>query len=131
MLYRNVGVISLGADFMLQDLVHCKDRVEYLLQNDPTTRDCDKKLWLLYLFTFHDLRSIDNVTMPSKRVTEILLAKDTPTAESIRRIRQKFQESGMYVGTKRKKKIEESEKVKDWSREIYHPKKDVQDDIFS
>lgn len=66
---------------MLEDLIKCKDRVEYLL-----------------------------------RLSEILLASDTPTSESIRRVRQKFQESGLYVGTKRAQKMEEAENVRLWAR---------------
>jgi len=105
---------------MLENLIKCKDRVEYLLSTQPETRDCDKTLWLMYLFTFHNLKSIDHTSTPSLRLTEVLLASETPTPESIRRIRQKYQESGLYVGTKRKQKLEESDKVRQWAREIVY-----------
>ena len=101
---------------MLEDLIKCKDRIEYLLSTRPETRDCDKVLWLMYLFTFHTLKSIDRSPTPSLRLSEILLASDTPTSESIRRVRQKFQESGLYVGTKRAQKMEEAENVRLWAR---------------
>ena len=114
-------IYLLRVDFaMLENLIKCKDRVEYLLSTQPETRDCDKTLWLMYLFTFHNLKSIDRASIPSLRLTEVLLASETPTPESIRRIRQKYQESGLYVGTKRKQKLEESDKVRQWAREIVY-----------
>ena len=100
---------------MLEDLVNCKSRVEYLLKKEPKTRDCDKTLWLLYLLTFHDLASINHTSNPVKKLSDILLSKSTPTAESVRRIRQKFQESHLYIGTKRKQKLNESDNVRKWA----------------
>lgn len=81
-----------------------KDRVEFLLKNYPSTRDDDKKLWLAYLNLYCELADkVNKAKMPSEVFKQILLDEETPSTESIRRIRQKFQESGFYVGNKREK----------------------------
>jgi hypothetical protein len=38
--------------------------------------------------------------------------------ESVRRTRQKFQEAGLYVGTKRKEKLREEIDVRDYIKEF-------------
>jgi hypothetical protein len=88
------------------ELIHIKDKVGNLLEEFPASRDDDKLLWLLYL------RRFCNLPDEGWDILHNILAKDsTPAMESIRRIRQKFQENGNYVGEKRQKRLEESEAV--------------------
>jgi len=98
-----------------QQLDNTKSKVKYLLKEYPALRDCDKKLWIAYLGMFHDL--------PGKLGEEaydafcrLMLEESVPNMESIRRVRQKFQEEGHYLGAKRKARMEEAKKVNDWSR---------------
>lgn len=100
---------------MLKDLKKAKDKVEYILETIPVTRDCDKTLWLVYLAAFHDLKK-ELGDEAYNKFKSILLDKDTCTMESIRRMRQKFQEEGKFQGTKRKAKMEEEKEVRGWIR---------------
>lgn len=82
---------------MLDHLIRITDRVEYLLEKYPPLRDSDKLLWLAYLCHFHGLGRI----MPHgiyQRFKDMLMHEDTPPMESVRRVRQKIQESGSYRG---------------------------------
>lgn len=99
---------------MIKDLIAVKDRVAYLLSTYPELRDDDKMLWVAYLVTYHQLRAVIGEEAYGKFKT-LLTNRDTPTMESIRRVRQKYQEEGQYVGTKRKRKLEEAERVRQWS----------------
>ena len=45
----------------------------------------------------------------------LILHRRTPSFESIRRVRQKYQEEGLFSGKNRALRMEESEKVSDWS----------------
>lgn len=101
---------SIG-DKMISDLKKSKDKVEALLNQYPVVRDSDKLLWLAYLVKFHDLKN-ELGEVAYRKFERILLDKNTVTMESIRRVRQKFQEQGKYVGTKREEKLAEAEEVK-------------------
>lgn len=101
---------------MIEDLKKAKDRVAYLLEKYPATRDCDKTLWLAYLVLYHDLRKLLGEAAYEK-FKSLLLNKDTVTMESIRRMRQKFQEDGKYLGAKRKFKLEEEKLVREMMRD--------------
>lgn len=97
-----------------QQLDNIKTRVGYLLKEYPALRDCDKKLWIAYLNMFHDL--------PSKVGEEayeafckLMFDEKVPIMESVRRVRQKFQENDQYVGMKRKARMAASKEVKEWS----------------
>lgn len=98
---------------MINDLKKAKDKVEVLLNKYPPTRDCDKKLWLAYLFEYHNLQGLigkDNYI----KLRNLILNSDTVTMESVTRCRRKFQEQGLYVGTKRNEKLKEQEFVRDF-----------------
>ena len=43
---------------MLSDLKKVQDKIEYLLQEYPETRDSDKLLWLAYNVRFNSLREV-------------------------------------------------------------------------
>lgn len=58
-----------------------------------------------------------NSRSPYDVLKGIVLNKGTASMESLRRVRQKFQENGLYVGTKRKNKLDESELVSKWAIE--------------
>ena len=100
---------------MIKDLVKAKDKVESLLKSYPECQDNDKLLWLAYLVVFHDLRKTLGEEAYVK-FRELLLNEDTVTMESIRRVRQKFQEEGKYVGTRRKRRLKEETEVRDFFR---------------
>ena len=97
---------------MIKDLIKAKSRVENILQENPKSRDCDKTLWIDYLTKFHNLKEVIGEDAYNK-FTETLLSKDTCTMESVRRMRQKFQQDGYYIGLKRMEKIIESENVRE------------------
>jgi len=87
---------------MIETPKNIKDRVEFLLKNYPSTRDDDKKLWLAYLNLFCELSDrMNKAKIPSDIFKQVLLDTETPSTETIRRVRQKFQEYGLYVGNKR------------------------------
>ena len=98
---------------MLGDLIKIKDKVRYVLENYPKTRDCDKHLWLAYMCIFHNLKQKMG-DVPYKIFRDMFLSSDVPVTESVRRVRQKFQEEGLYTGTKRKEKLIESSKVREY-----------------
>lgn len=99
-----------------------KDKIEYLLQRYPSFRDSDKKLFVSYMLHFHGLKELLGNTAYTK-LKKALLSSPTPSIETIRRNRQRFQEQGLYVGKKRKeynekmkkkeKKRKKKEKLKD------------------
>lgn len=96
---------------MIETPKNVKDCVEFLLKNYPSTRDDDKKLWLAYLNLFCELSDkINKAKIPSDAFKQVLLDEETPSTETIRRVRQKFQESGMYVGNKREKLLKAKQK---------------------
>lgn len=101
---------------MIKDLLKIKDRVAYILATYPVTRDCDKTLWLAYLAIFHQLK--DGLGDAKYGVFKsILMSEDTPTMESVRRFRQKFQEMGDYPASEgvRKARKSERDEVKQWA----------------
>jgi len=101
---------------MIEDIKKIKDRVEYLLYHYPDTRDSDKLLWIAYMVIFYDMKScFDGSESGYAAFKKLIMSNKTPTFESLTRVRRKFQEAGMYIGTKRMEKMEESEKVRDWA----------------
>ena len=101
---------------MIEDIENYKDRVEFLLSKYPECRDDDKKLWVAYLNVYHNLsEAMRSASDPWVAFKDVLYDGDTAMPESVRRIRQKFQEAGKYVGEKRKKRLEEAESVRQWA----------------
>lgn len=98
---------------MIKHIKTTKHRVYKLLEDYPTLRDCDKKLWLAYMNTYHGLR--DHCDYMSFK--KMLLDPKTPTMESVRRVRQKIQENGEFVGERRQQRMEEAKEVKQWALE--------------
>lgn len=92
-----------------------KEKVAILLNNHPDTRNSDKLLWLAYLCVHHDLIKILGQENYSKFKT-LLMNDSTPTMESIRRVRQKYQEGGLFVGTNRKQRLSEEPVVRELMR---------------
>ena len=41
---------------MIKDIISIKDKVAYLLENYPATRDSDKMLWLAFMTIFRGLK---------------------------------------------------------------------------
>jgi uncharacterized protein (DUF433 family) len=73
-----------------------KARIEYLLEHYPSLRDNDKKLWISYLVMFHNLQDVLLMPKPFDALCDLLLIEDVIQCESIRRLRQKIQEQGLY-----------------------------------
>lgn len=100
---------------MSEGLETCKDKVGFLLNEYVALRDSDKLLWLAYLCKFHDLKNklgLDGY----RKLKEVIMEDDTPTMESIRRVRQKYQENGMYAGSGRRTRLEEETVVREMMR---------------
>lgn len=102
---------------MIKKLKDAKVKVEELLAKYPTTRDCDKTLYLAYLLTSHDVkRKINDGGYDAFK--EIFMNKDTTTMDSITRARRKIQEEGRWIGIKRKYRKMEEEIVREHIREL-------------
>lgn len=99
-----------------RELRTTKDKVESILENHPSTRDNDKFLWLAYMNKHHDLRKTLGVDSYDK-LKKILLEKEVPLFESVRRVRQKLQQEGKYHGKKRKNRMHLEKEVRNWTRE--------------
>ena len=78
---------------ILERLKTVKDRVEYILENYPESRNDDFYLWLLYIRLFE--RQLSNYIkfIPYK------LLKNAVKFETISRVRRKIQEEGRYLPT--------------------------------
>lgn len=102
---------------MLKSLINNKERVAYILERHPVTRDCDKTLWLAYMVFYHGLKgTLEKSFDPYSDFRALLLDKKVPSFESLARIRRKFQEAGQYVGTKRDVRGKEESEVREWAR---------------
>ena len=97
-----------------ESVVTIKDRVGFLLENYSVLRDSDKLLWLAYLNMEYGMQHKIGLEAYAK-LKEIIMDEDTPTMESIRRVRQKYQEEGLFVGEKRSKRLKEADRVKEWA----------------
>jgi hypothetical protein len=95
---------------MSEGITTCKSKVETLLSNYPQLRDSDKLLWLAYLNKFHNLNQIIGQAS-YELLKSLLMNENTPTMESVRRVRQKLQEEGKYQGTMRKNRMSEQSSV--------------------
>lgn len=103
-----------------KDLINgtCEYRVKALLDKYPFLRDNDKKLYLSYLNSFHNLRDRikSNPENSYETLKEIILNPDVPMFESVSRARRKVQEKFSNLrGLSYSKRKESAEVVKDWS----------------
>jgi hypothetical protein len=81
---------------MHTSLTSSKERVAFLLENYPSLRDDDKKLWVSYLVMFHNLQDVLTRQPPFESLCNLLLKENVSTCETLRRLRQKLQENGSY-----------------------------------
>ena len=72
----------------IQKIRYIKSNVEYILTVHPETRDNDRLLYKKYLETFFDKQDY----------WKLMMSIDAPTMLSVVRIRQKFNQNGLYVG---------------------------------
>lgn len=79
------------------------DRVEHLLASHSALRDDDKKLWIAYLVIYHGLK--EKLGDDAYDAFCDLYMEEAPSSESVRRVRQKIQEEGKYLGEKRIKRL--------------------------
>lgn len=94
-----------------------KSKVETILYEHPDTRDNDKYLWLAYMNKYHSLRALLGEEA-YKALRFIILHPRTPLFESVRRVRQKLQEEGKYLGKKRKQRKNAEQDVRDWTKGV-------------
>lgn len=96
--------------------IDIKDKIRGLLKSHKPLRDDDKKLWLAYLITHHSLKEKMNTSSdPYETLCDILI-DDIPGMDSIRRTRQQIQETGLYVGEKRKQRLVAAKQVSKWAK---------------
>ena len=96
---------------MSEGLNTCKDKVLSMLSQYEETRDSDKLLWLAYLCKYHGLKETLGLENYLK-LKKLIMHEDTPTMETVRRIRQKIQEAGSFIGKNRAQRMEEAEIVR-------------------
>ena len=101
---------------MFSDMKKVKEKVRHVLEHYPETRDSDKLLWLSYMERFRGLGEVFGTPEQFVAFKKLMLDPDTPQAESIRRVRQKCQEDGLFLGHHRRSRKEEAEKVREWTR---------------
>lgn len=80
-------------DALREKLRTVKDRVEWLMQTYPETRNDDFYLYLLYVRHFEPKLSGYIKFIPFN------LIKNATRFETVRRVRQKLQEAGLYPPT--------------------------------
>jgi hypothetical protein len=99
---------------MYQDNVEAvTERVASLLKEDKSLRDDDRKLWITYLDRYYSLSRI----LGSEAFENFkMILEKCPSYETVRRSRQKLQESGKYLGKNRKKRNKEIQELREYSR---------------
>ncbi len=100
---------------MKRDLTKVKDKVLESLEEYPAARDDDKLLFLHIMYRHYGLRTALG-SDGYRRFKDWFMNSDIPSPESIRRCRQKWQEEGYYIGTKRKKRMAEVPETIDFIR---------------
>lgn len=89
------------------------ERVAALLRENPSLRDDDRLLQITYLEKYYDLNTVLGQEAFSTLKT---IFTTCPSYETLRRSRQKIQESGKYLGNNRKKRNDELNALKAFSR---------------
>jgi hypothetical protein len=86
-----------------------EDKVIALLEEFPMLRSCDRMLIATYMRTYHKIESFKEYALQNPRPTSV---------ESIRRVRQKIQEAGLYLANEETKRMRDNmiDKYKDYSR---------------
>lgn len=93
---------------MLTDIKTVTAKVVTIMEQNTATRD-DDTLLMLEVWKLQGLHL--------NREAEEWILKNCSPAESIRRVRQKIQEGGELLGTKRRHRMDEEPKVRDWAKE--------------
>ena len=87
---------------MVDDILTVKDRVFHILETVPATRDSDKLLIMRFLVETKVGYYVKNgLFIPYSHFD------DLPSFESIRRVRQKFQEQGLFLASEKVKELRE------------------------
>ena len=94
---------------MKEEMQNMKLKVGSVLEASREARDSDKLL-IMTIWQDQGLK-----LTPTQ---EQVFMEDCASPESIRRVRQKYQEQGMYVGTKRREKMNEERKVRETIRHL-------------
>lgn len=100
---------------MSEGILTCKGKVTSILSEHEETRDSDKLLWLAYLCKHHDLKNKIG-WISYAQLKAVIMDDNTPTMESVRRVRQKLQEDGKFVGKNRRTRLKESEVIAEMMR---------------
>lgn len=89
---------------VLEEFKYARDKVAFLLERYPQLRDNDKELYLSYLFKFHNLKKVLNSSKdPYKTFCKLFLHDKTISFNTIRRVRAKFQQDGLFPASEKVK----------------------------
>ena len=100
---------------MLSDLIKVQDRVYYILDQYPQTRDSDKELWLAYCCLFRGLKEVCKQGSYAA-MRHWLINPDTPVFESLSRARRKIQEEHTHLAGAKAQRLEEEQAVREHFR---------------
>lgn len=103
-------------------------KVEFLLKNYPSLRNNDTKLWISYLVLYHNLQQNLASKDPCQAFCDIVLDDSVPGMGTIRRVRQKFQETGKFPKTGTAAKQCRGHKVRSQVEYLLKTDKDLRDD---
>jgi hypothetical protein len=97
----------------VEELRTCKAKVANILDVDARARDCDKYLYLVYLWRYTNIKEVQVSNF--EELAKFILDDKIPTYESIRRVRQKLQEEGKFWGEKREKRNANAKAISEWA----------------
>lgn len=99
---------------MLRQIKDAHSKVETILRLHPEARDDDKLLWLAYMQTYGPLKTIhENHRQAVSWFRSVIMSRETPKFETLRRARQKVQETTPELrGKNYKGRKKEAEKVR-------------------
>ena len=86
-----------------------KDKVRYVLENHPNTRNSDAELIIMVWWCFNR-DAFQTINGKWYIQVQEILYLDKP--ETIRRVRQKFQEQGKYVGEIKEERLQRAENIR-------------------
>lgn len=93
---------------MKKQIDRCIDKVEAIMEEFPATRDCDKKLYMAYLWKYGSVPLSDEFK-------EAYYNKSVPVPESVSRARRHIQKTRLQ-GNRRVHRKEAAEEVREYFR---------------
>jgi len=103
---------------MIETYIKVRDKVLHILENCPTTRDCDRRLYLALLVLFYDFKDEMKTSTPYMTFKNIWLNPKIPCFESVSRARRKIQEIYPHLrGMRREERKKAEVKAHEFFRE--------------